>query len=66
MKFITYCLALFTLFTAVACGKKEASMDDRVTKIESKAHYKCIENILYERIGGDVWVEKGVKCRVEP
>lgn len=66
MKFITYCLALFTLFTAVACGKKEASMEDRVAKVESRAQWKCIENVLYERIGGDVWVEKGTKCRVEP
>lgn len=66
MRFVTYCLVLFTLFTAVACGKKEASMDDRVSKVERKVQFKCIGDSLYERIGGDVFVEKGVKCRVEP
>jgi hypothetical protein len=68
MKFMTYCVAVFTLFTAVACGKKEAAMDDRVRQLESKPIYKCIENLLYQRVsdGSDVWIENGKKCRVGP
>lgn len=66
MKFLTYCVAVFTLFTAVACGKKEMAMDQRVERLESQVRYKCIEGTLYERMGGEVWIEKGVKCRVSP
>lgn len=66
MKFTTITVAVFTLFSVVACGKKEMPIDDRVREIENKAMYKCIDDSLYHRLGGDVWVDKGVKCKVVP
>jgi len=66
MKFLTYCMAVFTLLTVVACGKKEMPMDQRVERLESQAKYKCIDGVLYERLGGDLWIENGKKCVVTP
>jgi len=61
-----YFVALLTLLSMVACGKKEASIDDRMRSVETQARYKCIEGALYERMAGDIWVSKHTKCVVSP
>ena len=66
MKFLTYCVAIYTLFNMVACGKKEMAIDDRVERLESRAQYKCIDGVLYTRLGGELWIENGKKCVVTP
>ena len=66
MKTLTYCLAVAAVVSMVACGKKEASIDDRVRSVETQAKYKCIEGVLYERMAGDIWLSKNTKCMVSP
>jgi hypothetical protein len=61
-----YFVALLTLLSMVACGKKEASIDDRVRSVEAQAKYKCVEGVLYERMSGDIWLSKNTKCMVSP
>ena len=61
-----YFVAVLTLLSMVACGKKEASIDDRVRSVETQAKYKCIEGVLYERMAGDIWLSKNTKCMVSP
>jgi hypothetical protein len=61
-----YFVAVLTLLSMVACGKKEAPMDDRVRALESKPQYKCVEGVLYERMAGDIWLSKNTKCMVSP
>lgn len=61
-----YFVAVLTLLSMVACGKKEAPIDDRVHALESRPKYKCIEGYLHEHLGGDIWVSKSMKCVVSP
>lgn len=61
-----YLIAVLTLLSMVACGKKEGPIDERVHALESKPKYKCIEGELHERLGGDIWVSKQTKCVVAP
>ncbi len=59
-------IVAITLMSLMGCGKKEAPIDQRVQALESKPKYKCIEGVLYERMGGDIWLSKNTKCVVSP